>query len=201
MKRISLTDKLFPKSMHRVHLCSFHPLVAFSVWIRGHLFKKCFFNRLFEELFSAINSLFVTRLGNLPLILPFDFCLLFSNYSTKVQAFPSKMKKCDMCGTTVTPQVTFGGSSLFLVTFAADTCHSNLIISPLRLIVPLSLLKEKLLCFFFLRGVCVQWRRGPNGSGTLCNSCGVKWSIGRRRKRRNSTFQKPTENSSFIIHY
>eukprot|EP00029_Vermamoeba_vermiformis_P013308 TRINITY_DN821_c0_g1_i1.p1 TRINITY_DN821_c0_g1~~TRINITY_DN821_c0_g1_i1.p1 ORF type:complete len:537 (-),score=92.00 TRINITY_DN821_c0_g1_i1:40-1650(-) len=47
----------------------------------------------------------------------------------------NKMKRCDMCGTTVTP----------------------------------------------------QWRRGPNGSGTLCNSCGVKWSIGRRRKRKNAT--------------
>jgi hypothetical protein len=47
----------------------------------------------------------------------------------------SKMKRCDMCGTTVTP----------------------------------------------------QWRRGPNGSGTLCNSCGVKWSIGRRRKRKNAS--------------
>jgi hypothetical protein len=52
----------------------------------------------------------------------------------KIQSSPAKTKKCDMCGTTVTP----------------------------------------------------QWRRGPNGSGTLCNSCGVKWSIGRRRKRRNS---------------
>jgi hypothetical protein len=25
-----------------------------------------------------------------------------------------------------------------------------------------------------------MWRRGPGGKGTLCNACGVKWSLRRR---------------------
>ncbi|MBY0462360.1 MAG: GATA zinc finger domain-containing protein, partial [Alphaproteobacteria bacterium] len=24
-----------------------------------------------------------------------------------------------------------------------------------------------------------QWRRGPDGAGTLCNACGVKWKHGK----------------------
>ena len=24
-----------------------------------------------------------------------------------------------------------------------------------------------------------MWRRGPNGAGTLCNACGVKWKNGK----------------------
>lgn len=44
-----------------------------------------------------------------------------------------------------------------------------------------------------------MWRRGPNGSGTLCNACGVKWKNGRLFLNENIFFQKeefPKENKS-----
>jgi len=44
--------------------------------------------------------------------------------------------------------------------------------------------------------VTPQWRRGPNGTGTLCNSCGVKWYTGNRRKNQVSGAAKKDDGAS-----
>jgi len=38
------------------------------------------------------------------------------------------------------------------------------------------------LCEFCNTGDTPMWRRGPSGKGTLCNACGVKWSLSNRKR-------------------
>lgn len=60
-----------------------------------------------------------------------------------------------------------------------------------------------------------MWRRGPQGAGTLCNACGVKWKHGKilngndpkpekKRKRSNSNNsgkRKSSSSSSSSVHH
>jgi hypothetical protein len=47
-------------------------------------------------------------------------------------------------------------------------------------------------CSFCLCTSTPMWRRGPNGKSTLCNACGVKWSIRNRNpKQSNMRIEQP----------
>jgi hypothetical protein len=37
--------------------------------------------------------------------------------------------------------------------------------------------KKRKICSFCGASDTPMWRKGPSGKGTLCNACGVKWSI------------------------
>lgn len=43
-----------------------------------------------------------------------------------------------------------------------------------------SVSKIQRICDFCQATQTPMWRRGPGGKGTLCNACGVKWSLRRR---------------------
>jgi len=55
--------------------------------------------------------------------------------------------------------------------------------------------KKKKICDFC--GTCdtPMWRRGPSGKGTLCNACGVKWSLKFRKKNGPKKDGQPTDSS------
>lgn len=40
-----------------------------------------------------------------------------------------------------------------------------------------------------------QWRRGPDGAGTLCNACGVKWKHGKLSSKQPSSKKSPPSES------
>jgi hypothetical protein len=42
--------------------------------------------------------------------------------------------------------------------------------------------KKNKVCEFCGTNDTPMWRRGPQGKGTLCNACGVKWSLKYRKK-------------------
>lgn len=56
-----------------------------------------------------------------------------------------------------------------------------------------------------------MWRRGPQGAGTLCNACGVKWKHGKilngvntvptekKRKRSSNAGQKRKSDEAFAV--
>ncbi|PRP82544.1 hypothetical protein PROFUN_04849 [Planoprotostelium fungivorum] len=53
------------------------------------------------------------------------------------------------------------------------------------------------LCEFCSASDTPMWRRGPSGKGTLCNACGVKWSLN-IRKRNSKKDTTSTSNSASI---
>jgi len=64
-----------------------------------------------------------------------------------------------------------------------------------------SLKKKNKVCEFCGTNDTPMWRRGPQGKGTLCNACGVKWSLKYRKKNgkevTTSVSTKPMKNKGF----
>lgn len=61
--------------------------------------------------------------------------------------------------------------------------------------------KKKRVCDFCGASDTPMWRRGPQGKGTLCNACGVKWSLKFRKrtgkkKDKDGKRRSPSDNDS-----
>eukprot|EP01114_Cavostelium_apophysatum_P022051 TRINITY_DN7852_c0_g1_i2.p1 TRINITY_DN7852_c0_g1~~TRINITY_DN7852_c0_g1_i2.p1 ORF type:complete len:657 (+),score=136.79 TRINITY_DN7852_c0_g1_i2:117-1973(+) len=56
--------------------------------------------------------------------------------------------------------------------------------------------KKQRICEFCSATETPMWRRGPQGKGTLCNACGVKWSLKSRKRQKKGNGKMDQQDES-----